>query len=478
LILLSFTISYFLRPFILNYNEFFTINSLILALFFPYISLSLISEKYFIFSNKLFYGILIILIILLNPISLIFNWEEFPQRIAIIKYDIFPIIFLFFLSISFIRKNHFTKVFFRNFTIISLLILLFGFNSFDNRSLIFSISLPLVFIIFFNLFYEKKFDLKKYFLPILFLFFTFQFQIKNIAEIFIEATQFWWIFTLYFAYLYKNHKNLKLEKVYEFQAQKFKSYKILNIIFLKNSLSIIIFSILFFLCFYGLSIKKFWFLTWILSSILFLILFKNLEFFRLSESFSNRLLKSKNSKFSLFYSILIFAVFSYIFAIFLSGITNQYVNNSYNLKSPNSSNSELIKILNSQYSNKDSKILFFGNDLKKLKQVLFYANFQNYEIIEKTDNKFLLDKLSDKKVTFFIFENNNFSDVNKCQISNLEKLLRDEKNADLFFQNFKFFSNVNNSIRRDLTKGFYKHEDKLEFNEFFTKSEYEIYIRK
>jgi hypothetical protein len=438
LVIIGFCVGYFLRVYTLQFNEFATASTWLLAFLLPYISCQFFEKKSK--KIKILEFILSILIIALNSYFIIFiaffwlrNFVKknilfyvfalifsllFIQEFLInslktfeaIKFDIFPIALFLLLFKDNLKDKKILLIAVFCAQIISLLHI---FGEYDGRFLIYALFFQLLFLML-----KDGFGfVKKDFLWLFPLVILFQFDAQNIAKIALNLCCFWWI-TLFF------QKKLRLDLI------------ILTLV----SLAL----------FYFDNQGK---IAWIFCAfaVLYLVKFK--------------IIKS--------YKFMAALLFSYFLSLIFAAIFNHQNLYAYNLKTPSQISDAKMEIINKYAKDDKAKILMISDDKKDFFPVFLYANKNsNFEALN------LKDAIKNNKNTL-IFSKKNYYSSNSCDISLLEISLRNSEFANIFTKNYRFLTEIyqlypvkRNNFKTNKINEIEVVDDKIKLDEF------EIYVRK
>lgn len=503
LIILSFACGFFWRVFTLQFNEFGTKSTYLLAFAFPYISYHLVAEnnlKKFdqaaigilaalLFCLKPNYGILVVvfevaklfkkksiisgfclrnyitLFTLISYLVLIKTrvsdyleaWQLFASLyysegnfllMLILKSDIFAVFLLTFLCRSLIKKYEFLQPFFLASLSISLIIISEFIAGFDQRFAFYSICLPLVFLLTFLLIKNHFINWKRDWFFLASILIIFQFDGRNSFSLLINLCAFWWVFVLF--------KNKKWQ---EFLQEKKLAKLSAKLSFLKeifvprNFISWLFFLSVFFAILVLSFFKETVNLAWIFSAVIFVLLL-----------FFNQKI-SADKKFLTLNAVSVFAVLSYFLNLHLTAIFNFFDSEASIYKSPNYLNEQLIKNIKN-YSNKEGEVTIISNTipmtgypvinyLKKENPLPFVNLGYLYSEIEKTgenlklvsdEKKYLFYRLKQqiisKKNHLIFVEKNDLGTGKECSIGFLEYYFRDEEFRKSFAKNYVFLNQI------------------------------------
>lgn len=520
LIIISLAAAFFLRPMTMHFNEFFTKTSYFLIFFLPYFALQIVERKSKL--AEIFCGILAALIIALKPnyalliaiielynlaekrsiksafclrnfsslISLliyflvIFFWQNdylkyfqiisqtyllaaFSRLETIIKQDIFPLIFFLSATSFLISKNKTLQKFYLFPLAACAIVASEMIGGFDQRFLIYSLSLPALTYAIFLLIKNKYFDFHKHGIFLLIILLISQFDAKNIFTLSLDICAFWFVFALYFRY--KNGKNFN----HIFCPNNFENW----LIFCALTIATI-----------ALIFANQAFYAWLFSA----IIFSCFLFFQQKNHLT--------SKLSIISASAVLLVISFFIAAHLSAIFNfkSFHDGAYNFKSPNSISENIIKI--SKNLSEERSITIVSHMIPPAYPAQIYLKKENklpsfqlgilfYKIGDKprestTGEIFLLERLkqqiNDKNNDLIFIEVKNTDSVVNCQISFLEYYLRDTDFHKIFLQNYRFLTRISQYEDDEKKVNFYHDEFAQIAQEKSNKirGEFEVYVRK
>ncbi len=536
LVILSFACGFFLRVFDLYFNEFLTKSSYFLIFAFPYISYHFIDESRLknldqiligilaamIFLLKPHYGILVIvfelekllrkksfksgfcprnyttLLILIGYLLFLSTYfsdyiEKLPEFFAayyvndyysifiILKEDIFPLFLVAIICFSFIRESKILWRFFLAFFAISLAVLSEVLGGYDQRFIAYSAFLPLLLLLLLHISRSQKINWRQDWFFLLIIFLVPQFDAKSSFAILLNFAIFWWVMVLFFS-----------KKERQFLLQKNQNIKgaISRLLLLQDNTARF--------CFAVIVLCLNWFLLvspvsgWIISTIILILL---VRFYQ--KKYEENFLTSQFSRLS---ACAIFAVVSYILALHLSAIFNSgFCDRCKIYKSPNSMNSEFIKI-GKTYSNKDEDVVIISASIPESYPQLIYMGkknllpFSNYSLLFQkiSDHKNRVpdiykyqlsafeEGLKNKNTKLLFIEKKNHLYGQQCSIELLEYYLRDDEFRNIFLKNYVFLNRVidRRTVRQD--KKFLKEDYAVDLpNETkIIERDFEVYIRK
>lgn len=483
-IIICFSIGYFLRIYALQFNEYGTKSSYLLAFAFPYIAYQIsrnnsrkaqlisgalaglmiclkphyafvpavfeisklqFKEKNFllqIFCLRNFIALFLVvgyLILMLKftpeyftflpQFSVLYFDKENINYFNIIQKNIYPLLLLSVVALPYIVQHKILRPFFFT-TIAAALILIFELiNTYDQGSVFFSLSFASIGFIVFFLLQEKKINWRKDSLLILVLLVLPQFDAKNFFALIFNLCYFWWII------LFFDKKADKCLFVFSFIA-------IILIIFDKSGQ-----------------------ISWLFSALMLLVLFKPSISF-LAKKNDQVLYLSKSA------TIFISLVLSYFISLFFAAIFNQQNLYAANLKSPNYINESKAFFIAKYAPKIDDEIVVISDTIKGSYPALSYFNKNNsisswhlmpfYKRIHENNNanKAIFDrKLAiANKALDHIFQglkvqiskpNNKLIFVEKktdlndqCHVQFLEYYFKDEEFRKIFTKNYIFLDTI------------------------------------
>lgn len=379
LLITSFAAAFFLRVFTLQFNDFVTGYSYFLAAFLP------------------FYAYL---------------FAKFSTKITS---TIIAIATGFFALILFFSKNHFYAA----------------------ESVIYSLLLPIITVIFYDLISRKYINWRRDFVVLIFILVVLQFDWQIFEKVIFNFGTFWWCFVL-------------------FLAPKFpQKNKIHNFFFWLGFIALVALTIF-------LTINKnTQEIAWLFSTAI--LIFTLVFYQKMHEKYCTKEL-SRTSAAALF------VVLSYFINLHLAAIFNfGYFSN---FKSPNYFTDQITGIYKFQktliISNQRSDGFPLSNYVS---QIEFISEEERLEKINQ--------KIFDQKFAFLAINQSKYSD-NFCEISFLEKAFRDQNFKENFLQNYVFFTRIleSESAKKDVK---FFAQDELQKGLLqgsrITK-DYEIYVRK
>ncbi|MDX2083512.1 MAG: hypothetical protein SFV53_05965 [Rickettsiales bacterium] len=497
LIILAFSSGFFLRIFSLQFNEFITVTSYFLTLFFPYLSYQLLKEEQLKKTDQIFLAVLQALIFCLKPhygiliiafeikkiyqkksnkkffaeffilrncltffiiicyvvfltiffsdyvnhssslISFYLN-RQYSSLFFPLKEDIFPLIILISLTFFLIKKSAFLEPFFFSALIFSLILILQLDGIYDQRAALYSVSLPLIFLVIMNLLRDKQIMWRHHLLLLLIILIIPQFDQSFFVKTAFNICAFWWVFVL--ALFSKWNKILSAEYV--------KKCNFLRYVFLPNNF----FS---WFCFIILTLITIYYsannpnnnFAWSFSAVIFILLINFYD--NLWRKFFN------NKKLSSLSSALIFLVLSYFLNLQSAAIfkTNEE-------KSPNFLTNQIGKVVKNNLNMQENFIMISPRSLSAypLRNYLEKSNplpisqMQNFYLIIANQKKFnqiddylfsrLKQQLLQPENKLIFIEEKPFFTFDRCVVSFLEYYLRDDEFQKVFFRNYTFFDRI------------------------------------
>lgn len=503
LVFLSLVAGFFWRVFTLQFNEFGTKTTYLLAVLIPYISCHLIDEKDWRKSDQIFAGILAALLFCLKPhygiFAIIFELQKliksrnflsifclrnyvtlallcgyfaviikfFPSYINHIQdvsssyfgdgvsmiffmflWDISPLLLLLVLCADLIKKEKILLSFLWPISAATLLILSEFIGALDQRFIFYSTSLPLIILLVFFLIKNRSINWNRDYLFIVPILLLPQFDPQSIFSLAIYIPCFWWVFALFF--FKKIHIN-KLTKIF------------LGLIGLVTI--------------FLLAKNEFNQFFWFISLLIFIFVA------RLELKFHQKI--STKKEFSTLSASLIFVVLSYFLSLHLSSIFNfRSYYNFYKFSSPNHFNSEVIKTIRHN-SRKDEEVTFVTTGIPGTYPAINYAGKKNE--LPFLQNGFLFKQIgSEKKLNGIVGEymlerlkqqialqKNKLVFVeimynakrDRCTIGFLENYFSDEEFREIFLENYVFLTRIKSFIEIAPSQQIIDHE-------------FEVYLRK
>jgi len=501
LMMISLFIGYFLRPYTLEFNEFSTQSSLLLAFVFIYIGYFLVDDKSLTKSDhlisgfvaallcllKLNYGLIVIfceiyrvfasknlktLFSLRNYVTLailLIFFVFFPAFFklpivedinvvlaifSIFKMDVAAILFLYFICFSFIRQNaNLKKLFFVFFTIALAVFLEFSLKL-DQKSIIHIAYLPALLLLIYQIINNKNINFNRDWIGILMLLIVPQFGIKSSIPIMLNLVVFWWVFVLF---NYNSHIGY-LQNI----NQKRESVLIpTNVSSWFYFILLVVGSWLWFLTsidLYGVDSSN---IAWIFCAIL-LILFINSEQKIYEEAGNKGFFRTK--------TLAIFAIISCCLSYYIDGIFHLQSYSSY--KSPNYLSDQISYHISSLGDNE--KYLIISPKTKDHYPLKNYLEkgadiANNHDLFKNKNNKLI-----------FI---HHYNDQNNsaCEISFLESSLRDFELRSDFVKNYRFLNRIihfrESVMSKNLDKNQVLEQEELKYNNIII-HDVEVYISK
>jgi len=512
LIIISFAISFFWRVFTLQFNEFLTKSSYLLAFAFPYVSYHLLDHSKIKNPDRILTGFFAALFFCLKPhygiLPIVFELEKmirakslrpafclrnyttisviiiyflllllcFPDYIAnaakiflaykktafawtsvVLREDVYPVFVFAFLCFFLIRENQILwKLFLLSFAAI-LIVLSEVIGGYDQRFAIYSLSLPFIILALCFLIRRQFFNFRKDWFFLLLIILIPQFDAKNIFAFAINISMFWWVFVLI------------LDKKF------LPTNLILWSCFV--ALAIFIFAISF--------IQNFAFLSWSLSAVIFVLM---IDFYQ--KNFSSK-------KFSTLSSCVIVSVISYFIAMHLAAIFNFKTHyQAFVYKSPNHLSAEIIKTFKSA-AKFDDKMISIAEIipgtyptmtyLDKINDspfsqflLLFYKIFSSekkLDMVEKYQFERLQKQLQDKRNKLVFIETKNAAyDMRQCRIGFLENYFRDKEFKKFFLKNYVFLNRIIDHRIAEQKVAFFYYD--VPQTSIIIERDVEVYIRK
>lgn len=521
LIIISLAAAFFLRPMSMHFNEFFTKTSYFLIFFLPYFALQIVEGK--TKSREIFCGILAALIIALKPnyallaviielynlsekrslksafclrnfstlialfcyLLVIFFWQKdylenfqiisqtyllaaFSGVEAVIKQDIFPLLFFASATAFLIFQNRFLRKFYLFPLAACLIVTSEMVGGFDQRFLIFSLALPAFTYTIYLLTKNNYFEFRKHGIFLIIILLISQFDAKNIFTLALDISSFWFVFALYFRY--KNGRNFN----HVFCPNNFKNWT-LFLILIGASIALIF--------------SKFQFYSWLFSAIIFAYFL----YFQQQKYLS--------SKLSTISASAVFLVISYFLAIYLSAIFNfkSFHERAYNFQSPNSLNENIIKI-SKKHLKPEQNLVIISHLIPPAYPAQIYLKKENKlpslqlsALYYKIDSKprpttlgelYIFERLKQQikdknnNLIFIELENNDI-DL-PCKIPFLEYYFRDEEFRQNFLENYRFLTSFSKYENDDKKVHFYKDDFAEISAEKSNRAQikFEVYVRK
>ncbi|MBU6140793.1 MAG: hypothetical protein KGP29_04465 [Proteobacteria bacterium] len=486
LLILSFTAGFFWRVFTLQFNEFGTKTTYLLAILFPYISYHLLEEKNLKKIDQILIGFLAALLFCLKPhygiFAIVFECAKiikkrnflsvfclrnyvslvvligyvvalfyfFPDYIdglsklmatyygnahnllfSMFNRDLFPILLLIFLCKNFLAAEKILSQIFLPVIASALLILLELIGGLDQRFIFYSTSLPFVVLVIFFLIKNQFINWRRDWWVLLLILFLPQFDPQKIFFVALSLPYFWGIF----AFLL---------------WQKWRKF------FMISWASKIYFTGFFFLIGAALRTKEFFEISFIFSSAILISLLSWNQ--KMHEKF---FAKKELSRLS---SSAIFLVLSYWISLNLAAIFNlQFYEDSYKFKSPNHFTSEVIKSIK-HYSNKDESIISISSGIPGIYPMITYAGKKNelpflqYAVLfnqinedKNSGSEYVISRLKEElkspKNKLVFVEIWHHIDDEKCSIEFLEYYFRDAEFKKIFLENYVFLTRITNALK-------------------------------
>jgi hypothetical protein len=516
LILLFSTSALLMSTMLMHLNEFFTQTSYFLIFIFPYFAYQLLEKRTqsqeiisgilagLILCLKPNYGIVIILFELVRFLetgdlkkafclrnssslavlgiycsAIFFFQREFFESLLIIsqshfgplrsglriiiREDIFPLIL--FLALSFIPLKKY--LFLRKFYLLSLAAILIlcseSSGGFDQRSIIYSLSLPALGLSVFLLIKDGYFDFKKQWLWLLPIFLISQFDPESVFNLALDLCSFWFIF-LAISY-FRDGGGRNVSSIFALRD-------------IQSKLIILGLSVVNIALFFN---YKTTFLAWLISAIIFTQL---VSFYQKNDS---------NKKFSLFNAAVITLILSYFISLQVGAILN--LSSFHNHKSPHFANEQMI-VTAQKYSSAAEEAVVIGHEISASYPALFYMNKKNKfpqlhmaEAFERISDNNQASSKSEKKLFLNLkqqLENKNnrlvFIDVANipCSIPFLEYYFRDAEFRKIFLENYQFLNRITAVETGEVKIGLYADISSEIDDKYFNKitQDIEVYLRK
>jgi len=493
LIILSFAAGFFLRIFTLQFNDFGTKSTYFLALFFPYLSYQFLKDSELKKSDQIFigliagllfclkphYGILVIafesrkiyaakslksLFVLRNYITFfavifyaICIFLCFPDYIKAIpafasvyfnpkffypffplKEDIYPLLLLILPCLFLRKKFEFLAPLFFASLVLCLIVTSELIGVYDQRVLLYSVSLPLVSLVILALIRDQQINWRRDFITLLLILLIPQFDNSFFTITAFNICAFWWIFVL--AMSQKWNKILT--------AKTLKECNFLRHIFLpREPLAWFLFIVLVVISIKLSSNRTINNMAWGFCAIIFILM---INFYHdLHRKLVNK------TKFSLLSASTIFIVLSYFVSLQSAAIFN-----SHEYKSPNPFNEEIEQTIIKHLAADENYIMISGRSLatypvrnyvKKLNPLPSSELQILYNEIENRDEilgvpAYLLSRVKqqmlDPKNKLLFIEQRGLPTYDRCRIMFLEYYLRDAEFRKIFFENYTFSNRI------------------------------------
>ncbi len=534
LIILSFAAGFFLRIFTLQFNEFATKSTYFLVFAYPYICLQLLKNNQLRKSDQLLIGFLAAMLCCLKAhyvilvlaceirrfvreklqITIFFEIRNvvffllivlysfliflcFPEYFSTIltfaplyfdtrfsgiifpiKEDIYPLLLLLVTCYFLCKKFVFLELFFLISAVFCLVPVLELSGFYDQRVLLYSLSLPLILLIILSLIRDQQINWKRDFLVLLVILVIPQFDRSFFIEIALNVGTFWWI--LVFVMRQKWNKS----KLNNAEWQKL---SLLRYIFLpREQISWTIFSLLTIFTIKMAATSDINNLAWLFSAVIFIL---EIHFYH---NLHQKI--SQDKKLSLMTTIVIFLVLSYFLSLQIKSIFNSEIN----LQSESLKNriAEVTKI----NSTEDENYIFvsginFGNypqrfyldkpnPISAANLSILYSAIQDNTNLKDGQNLLLRNlksQISDKKNKLFLVENFEPQNSHSCEISFLEFYFKDEEFRTLFLENFAFLDRIIMKKKEGKKVDFYNEEEVKTINKESREiliRDIEVYVRK
>ncbi len=407
----------------------------------------------------------------LSNFSAVYFAPQYFLYFEVLKVDLFPILLFVIVAWPYIsRRDPSLKNLYLASIAAAIIIISELIGGYDQRTVFYSLSFPLIAIILFSLISEQKINWKKDGLLILILLAIPQFDGKMFFVIILNFCYFWWLILFF-------------DK--------------------KTDRCLIIFAIISLILDF---VDRSGEISWLFSALIFLTLFKSkISLFSYNE---------KNKFISRPAIIVIALVLSYLINLFSAAIFNHQKLYAQRFQSPNKLNEIKVSIINKYAPNPQDDILFIGDSIADFYPVGVYLHKKNpqffphlamlFEVYStKGIKNYRRDKIvfdensslknatlshvfkglkaqmadSNNKIIFLKMRH-YFSD--ECHIGFLEYYLRDEEFAKIFRENYKAAGQI---ILTEKVKGIarsaFEGEDRDVFEEReMTTDIFEIYVRK
>lgn len=492
LLIFAFSCGFFLRIFTLQFNEFATKATYFLVFFYPYFSYQLVTPSRLTRFDHIAAGILAALLICLKPhyailvaafeirkiyharsFKVAVSWQNFVTLFAVIFYvaflffyfpdyiralpalaqlylnpqnfypffplreDIYPLILLIVLCYFLRKKFDFLAPLFFVALVFCVIVASELAGVYDQRVLLYSVSLPLVFLVILALIRDQQINWHRDFLTLLVILLIPQFDRSFFVTTAFNICAFWWIFVL--AIMQKWRKF--------FDDKNIAQAGFLRFIFLpRDPLSWCCFGLLVTITIKLSSTRILNNLAWIFSAIIFVILvyfYHNLQ---------RRFVSEK--KFSLFSASMVFVVLSYFASLQIAAI---FKNNDY--KSPNFINDQ-IALITRKYSSKDENFIFISsrtlasyplrsylekpNPLPTSQMQNLYFRLDDHfdDEVQKYFISRLKEQMQNQENKLLFVEPFGLPASDRCRVAFLDYYLRDAEFRKIFFENYRFLNRV------------------------------------
>ncbi len=534
LIILSFAVGFFLRTFTLQFNEFATKSTYLLAFAIPYISYQFLNQTKksdqiligilaaLLFCLKPHYGILVIVFELtkllekksIKPAFCLRNYTTislllfyllilfkcFPDFIAalpalsdsyyrtysstltvrfffMLREDLFPVFLLIFLSFFLVKQNQFLRPLFLASLASGFLIILEMIAGYDQRFAFYSLSLPLLLLLGVLLLKNNYINWRRDGVILLIILIGSQFDATIFAKVVFNSGAFWWVMVLILSAKWR--EILKTPKVP---------------ISLQFLLPHNLFSWLYFI---GLTIltisltaqKEYNDWPWLFATIILILLI--IFYQKLHEKTYGK------KEFSAFSSAVITIIFAYLVSLHLVGIFNLNSSRAYIYKSPNNLNNQIVRQIKSATRENDEIVIISNriaatypvsnytkksNHLPSLHLSPLYEKISGSNKMSESDN-YLFSRLKqqiERKENKLIFVQKNQISFDRCAINFLEYYLRDPEFKKVFLENYVFLNQIITLQKAEKEVKFFDDNKTLELPQStdFIDAEVEVYIKK
>jgi hypothetical protein len=509
LIILSFAGGFFLRFFTLQFNEFATKSTYFLAFALPYISYHFLKSSELKKSDQILIGTLAALLACLDwhyailviafeatkicqkksafcirnfttisllifyvvlafktfP-SLILTQQFYPEKnlFLLLRQDIFAVFLLIFLSFSVVKKNSFLQPLFLTSLALGLMIISQMSAKFDQRFAFYSLSLPLIILLVFELHKSRYINWRRDFVVLTLILTVPQFDRQIFDKLILNLGAFWWLMVLILSKKWRQNFN----KSYPFQGSAATQFFLPH-----NTFS--------WLCFLGLaalsislsSNKNFNNLSWVFSTVILILV---INFYQ------NLHHKNCDKKeFSTLTASTIFLIISYLISLQISAIT----------VSSSQLNQDMMRVIKNIG---DGEVTIISNEISTTYPLINYAKKTNNLPSPQLDLLYQFDKKNEAKTYLFsklkqqierhenklIFIKKVSNDKDLCSIEFLEYYFRDPNFKKTFLQNYVFLNRIISLKKTEKEVQFFDEEKTLEMPQSteFIDQEFEIYVRK
>lgn len=540
LIILSFAIGFFLRVFTLQFNEFATKSTYLLACAFPYISYHFLSDSDLKKSNQIILGILAAMLFCLKPhygiLVIVFEAAKllekkslkpafclrnyttlllltayfllllkcFPeflsavpqlssnyyesyrdsilQRIFLmLREDLFPIFLLMLLCFFLLKKNQLLRPIFLVTIAAGLLIISEMVAGYDQRFVFYSLSLPLVSLLVLLLAKSHRVNWRRDSVFFLMILVVPQFQPSLFSQVVFNIGVFWWVIVLVLSAKWRqilvNHSGARSPAI------------ILQFLLPQDLFSWVYF-ILMSIVTLALVTTKNSELSWLFFTIILVVL---IIFY---QSLHEKIYAKK--EFSTFTASAICLIFSSFISLHLTAIFN--LNSSslaHDYKSPNYVNDQMIKTIK---NNSDQKgevtiisyhifatypaIIYANktNNLPSLSLSVLYRGMGDSTAMNESMRYlfFRLKQQINRPENQLIFVEKGGDSNGACSINFLEYYFRDAEFRKVFSQNYVFLNRIITTKKSEREVQFFDEEKSLELPQSTDSidQEIEVYVRK